>query len=217
MRKSNFRAIGRTCLLLVLAASALMAGCGKPRIYIHASPGLDRISKMAVMPFDNLTKDDKAAEKVRNGFVIELLRTGSFNVVDKGETDRLLKVAGLSYGAQGAITGTAGTGAAAAESTAATAIPLSKKIGDALGVEAIIVGSVEAYSVERVGDQVSPEVSISARLIDAETGIIIWGGTHTRCGGSGFPIVGWGKINSLGVLSQKVIQDLVNSLAEYVP
>ena len=218
MSKSNFEAIGRTCLLLVLAASALMTGCGKPHVYIHPSPGLDRISKIAAMPFDNLTKDDKADEKVRNGFVIELLRTGSFNVIDTGETDRLLKTAGLSYGAQGAVTGTAAQGAGtAAEIAAAVVIPLSKKIGDALGVEAIIVGSVEAYSVERTGDQVSPEVSISARLIDAETGIIIWGGTHTRRGGSGFPIVGWGKTNSLGVLSQKVIQDLVNSLAEYVP
>jgi len=218
MRKNNFQTIGRACLLIILTASVFVAGCGKPHVYIHPSPGLDRISKMAVIPFDNLTKDDKAAEKVRNGFVIELLRTGSFNVIDTGETDRLLKAAGLSYGAQGAITGTAAQGAgAAAQSTAAAAIPLSKKIGDALGVQAIIVGSVEAYSVERTGDQVSPEVSISARLIDAETGIIIWGGTHTRRGGSGFPIVGWGKINSLGVLSQKVIQALVDSLAEYVP
>lgn len=218
MSKSNFQAIDKMCLLLVLAASLLIAGCGKPHVYIHPSPGLDRISKMAIMPFDNLTKDDKAAEKVRNGFVIELLRTGSFSVIDTGETDRLLKVAGLSYGAQGVVTGTAARGAGTtAEGMAVALIPLSKKIGDALGVEAVIVGSVEAYSVERVGDQVSPEVSISARLIDAGTGIIIWGGTHTRRGGSGFPIVGWGKINSLGVLSQKVIQELVDSLAEYVP
>jgi len=166
---------------------------------------------MAVMPFDNLTKDDKAAEKVRNGFVIETLRTGSFNVIDTGETDRLLQAAGLSYNVPD--TGVSAT----IEEEAAASTPLSKRIGDALGVQAIIVGSVEAYSAERVGDQVRPEVSISARLIDAETGIIIWGSTHTRRGGAGFPIFGWGKTTSLSVMSQKVIQDMVNSLAKYAP
>ena len=196
-----------------------MAGCGKPRVYIHPSPGLDMIKRMAVMPFDNLTKDSNAAEKVRNGFVIELLRTGSFSVMDTGEADRILQAAGLSYGTiQGSMPGIAAPETATAEEPGAVdSTPLSKSIGDALKVQAIIVGSVQAYGVERVGDQTSPEVSISARLIDAETGIIIWGGTHTRRGGAGVPIVGWGKITSLGVLSQKVIQDLVNSLAEYVP
>ena len=216
MSKSTLPGIGRTgippaiCLLLALATSTLMAGCG-PHVYIHPSPGLDLINKMAVMPFDNLTKDDKAAEKVRNGFVIETLRTGSFNVIDTGETDRLLQAAGLSYNVPD--TGVSAT----IEEEAAASTPLSKRIGDALGVQAIIVGSVEAYSAERVGDQVRPEVSISARLIDAETGIIIWGSTHTRRGGAGFPIFGWGKTTSLSVMSQKVIQDMVNSLAKYAP
>ena len=216
MSKSALPGIGRTgippaiYLLLALATSTLMAGCG-PHVYIHPSPGLDLINKMAVMPFDNLTKDDKAAEKVRNGFVIETLRTGSFNVIDTGETDRLLQAAGLSYNVPD--TGVSAT----IEEEAAASTQLSKRIGDALGVQAIIVGSVEAYSAERVGDQVRPEVSISARLIDAETGIIIWGSTHTRRGGAGFPIFGWGKITSLSVMSQKVIQDMVNSLAKYAP
>lgn len=221
MSKSTLPGIGRTgippaiCLLLALATSTLMAGCG-PHVYIHPSPGLDLINKMAVMPFDNLTKDDKAAEKVRNGFVIETLRTGSFNVIDTGETDRLLQAAGLSYSLSRSQIPDTGV-SATIEEEAAASTPLSKRIGDALGVQAIIVGSVEAYSAERVGDQVRPEVSISARLIDAETGIIIWGSTHTRRGGAGFPIFGWGKTTSLSVMSQKVIQDMVNSLAKYAP
>ena len=221
MSKSALPVIGRTgippaYLLLALVASMLMAGCSKPHVYIHPSPGLDRINKIAVMSFDNLTKDDKAAEKVRNGFVIEILRTGSFNVMDIGETDRLLKAAGLSYSVSPSQVFDTGV-SSAAEGEAAASTPLSKRIGNALGVQAIVVGSVEAYSVERISDQVSPEVSISTRLIDAETGIIIWGSTHTRRGSAGFPIFGWGKIISLSMLSQKVIQDMVNSLAEYAP
>ena len=67
--------------LLVFLVSMVVAGCSKPHMYIHPSPGLERIKKMAVMPFDNMTKDSKSGEKVRSGFVLELLRTGSFNVI----------------------------------------------------------------------------------------------------------------------------------------
>ena len=205
------------CLLLAFLAGIVMAGCSKPNVYIHPSPGLDRIKKMAVMPFDNLSKDSGAAEKVRTGFVIELLRTGSFNVIDANETDRILQEAGLSYSVSQSPVPSIRLPRAETEVETATSMPVSRRIGDALDVQAIIVGSVEVYNTERVGDQVNPEVSISVRLIDAETGIIIWASNHTRRGGIGVPILGWGKITSLSLLSQKVIQDMIGSLAEYVP
>jgi len=212
MKKSTFRIV--YSIIAALLAGVLMAGCSGPRVYIHPNPGLDSIKRMAVLPFGNFSKDDKAGNKVRANFVIELLRTASFNVVDIGETDRLLQIAELSYTTSG--TAIPGIGAAqTAEEQAAASEPLSKKIGEALKVEAIFVGSVEAYSTERVSDRIIPEVSISARLIDAETGIIIWASTHSRRGGAGFPILGWGKVTSLSVLSQQVIQDMVSSLAKY--
>ncbi len=213
IKKSTFRIV--YSIIAALLASVVMAGCSGPRVYIHPNPGLDSIKRMAVLPFGNFSKDDKANDKVRANFVIELLRTASFNVVDIGETDRLLQIAELSYTTSGmAIPGISAS--ETAEGQAPDSEPLSKKIGEALKVEAIFVGSVEAYSAERVSDRIIPEVSISARLIDGETGIIIWASTHSRRGGAGFPILGWGKVTSLSVLSQQVIQDMVNSLAKYV-
>jgi hypothetical protein len=164
------------------------------------------------MPFDNFTREDKASEKVRSHFVVELLITGLFNVMDINEVDRILQREGLSYNLSESlapIISVPGT-----EEEIDTSEPLSKKIGDVLNVEAILAGSVEAYSAEKVADQNIPEVTISARLIDAETGITIWASTHTQRGRSGIPIFGWGKVTSLGILSQQVIQDMVNSLAK---
>ena len=201
------------CFLVILLLAMVAFGCGGPQVYMHPNPGFERIKRMAVLPLDNFTKDDKASDKVRANFVVELLRTASFNVMDIGETDRLLQIAELSYTtSQISIPG---TGAPEMFDQETASEPLSKKIGEALKVEAIFVGSVESYSTERVSDQIIPEVSISARLIDAETGIIIWASTHSRRGGAGFPILGWGKVTSLSVLSQQVIQDMVNSLAKY--
>ncbi len=220
MDKSISQVIARTgvssviCFLLVLLTGIITVGCGGPRVYIHPSPGLDRIKTVAVMPFENLSKDGKAAEKVRSGFVLELLRTGNLSVIDINEMDRILKGAGLSYGVSQMPA--VGSGALQ-EEIAVDSTPLSKKIGDALKVQAIVVGSVQTHTVERTSDRVSPEVSITARLIDTETGIIIWASTHTRRGGMGIPILGWGKITSLSMLSQHVIQDMIDSLAEYIP
>ena len=202
-----------TCLLLIFLAGIAAVGCSGPHVYIHPNPGLDRIKRMAVMPLENFSQDSRAGDKVRNGFVIELLRTGSFNVIDTGETDRIMQAYGLSYSAdQSRVTAVLPGAEETADST-----PLSKKIGETLKVEAILAGSVVTYSAERSGDQVVPEVGISARIIDAETGIIIWAGSHTRRGGMGIPILGWGKMTSLSTLSQQVIQDMARSLARYVP
>ncbi len=204
-----------TYFLLIFLACIATAGCSKPQfVYIHPSPGLDTIKTIAVLPFDNFTKDDKADKKVRSNFVIGFLMTGIFNVRDTSEVDRILKKEGLSYSATQS-TAPPAISVPGTEGATAPSVPLSKQIGDALNVEAILVGSVEAYSTERAADQTTPEVSISARLIDTETGIIIWAITRTRRGSGGIPIIGWGKVTSLSVLSQKVIADMVNSLARY--
>lgn len=229
MGKRILQAIGKAhilspiCFLLVSLAGIMTAGCGKPHVYMHPSPGLDRIKRIAVMPFDNMTKEDKAGERVRVGFVLELLRIGNLSVMDTNETDRLLKEAGLSYtGGQASRVSVGVRGArmetgAKAEEEAVDSTPLSKKIGAALNVEAIIAGSVQAYNIEKTGDQIRPEVSITAKLIDAETGFIIWMSAYNKRGGSGIPILGWGKVTSLSALSQQVIQNMVDSLAEYMP
>ena len=197
--------------LLIILAFITAAGCTttKPHVYIHPNPGLDRIKNIAVMPFENLTKDRKAGEKVRTKFVFGLLMTGAFNVMDISEVDGKLQKAGIQYGTiQSAVS------ARRAGERKDTSVQISKRIGDALNVKAIFVGSVETYNMERVAGQIIPEVSISARLIDSETGITIWASTHTRRG-EGIPILGWGKVTSLSVLSQQVVQEMVNSLAQH--
>ena len=201
--------------LLVGLTTVLLVGCSGPRMYIHPSPGLDRIRRVAVLPFENNTKEMKAAERVRSQFVLELLRLGYFDVVDPGEVDRKLQAQNLSYEAGQEIVPPIRT----AEKAEETEIfePLTRVMGEVLGVEAILVGSVDAYDVNRVADRTIPEVAISARLLDAETGIIIWATTHTRRGRAGLPFVGWGRITSLSDLSQKVVEEMVHSLAEYAP
>jgi polysaccharide biosynthesis protein PelC len=203
MNKNIFRAM----FILFFLANVMISGCSKPSIYIHPTPGFNKIKKIAIMPFNNLTTDDKAGEKVRNSFVVELLRTGSFGVLDTGETDRILRSAGYLYNEIQDLQ-------TPKSEDDKISIPLSKKIGDTLHVQAVLAGSVEEYSIKRVDDQEIPEVSVSVRLLDAETGIIIWASTYTKRGSSGIPILGWGKATSLSRLSNQLAQDMASSLAK---
>lgn len=203
-------------LLLAFVVGVMMFGCSGPRTYIHSSPGLDAIRLIVVMPFENLSGDDSAADRVRSGFVIELLKTGAFDVMDVGEADRLLKLASLSYDVTKMPTPVLGiVGGEAPDDR--TSVPLSKRIGDALKVQAIIVGSVDTFSSEKSRDETVPEVTITARLIDVETGIIIWASNHTGRGSAGIPIVGWGKRVSRSLVLRGVIADMAGELAQYVP
>jgi len=206
-------------LMLVFVTGIVSAGCAGPRTYIHPNPeALDAVRKVVVMPFGNLSADTNAGEKVRISFVIELLRTGGFDVIDIGEADRLLKIASLSYEASTvpAIGISRGGGATSAAVEEDASVPLSKKIGEQLKVQAILAGSVDTYSSERSRDESVPEVAVSARLIDAETGIIIWASTHTRRGSPGIPIVGWRKMTSMNLVSRQVVQDMAKDLAKYI-
>ncbi len=222
MAKRTLQVVGRTCFsfaivfLLTFLAGVMMAGCGGPRTYIHPM-GISAVRKIVVMPVGNLSNDDKAGDRVRMTFVIELLKTDSFDVIDIGEADRLLGIANLSYGGGNGIPGALAIGISKdGGEEADTSIPISKKIGDALNVQAIFVSSVDTYSSERVRDESVPEVTISARLIDAETGIIMWASTHTRRGSPGIPILGWLRMTSLSLVSRQVVEDMAKDLAQYV-
>ncbi|MFC1719122.1 hypothetical protein ACFL6S_36050 [Candidatus Poribacteria bacterium] len=222
MGKRVLQRIGRmystpaTFFLLVFLTVIVASGCGGPRTYIHPNPGLDAIRKLAVVPFTNLAQDGNAASRVRVYFIIELLKTGSFDVMDIGETDRLMKMNGLGYDTSPIPAIGISRGGPAAETEAEdTAVPLSKQIGEALKVQAILTGFVHTYGSQRSGAESTPEVSITARLIDVETGIIIWAGNHTRRGSAGIPIVGWGKRTSMSLVARKVVEDMAENLAAY--
>jgi len=164
------------------------------------------------MPFDNFSRDSKAGYKVRNNFVFEFLMAGIFNVVDISEVDRKLLLAGIPHGTS-RNTVSFRLPRNGRNGMNANSISLSRKIGEALAVEAIVAGAVETYRVDRVAGQIIPEVSISARLIDAETGTTIWFSNHTQRS-TGIPVLGWGRVTSLNILSHQVVQEMVSSLAQ---
>ncbi len=76
------------CAALVLVPLA-MASCAstkiEPAVYMHPNADLSVYERVAVLPFENLTTERFAADRVRELLVVELSSKGLFEVVESGE------------------------------------------------------------------------------------------------------------------------------------
>ena len=64
--------------------------------YVHPSADLTYIKTVAVVPFENLTQERGAGEKVVNVVAAEVLRRGVFDVVEFGEVTKVLREEGFN-------------------------------------------------------------------------------------------------------------------------
>lgn len=154
-------------LLILVAAVFILCGCGgkKPESAIFTREGLDLayVTKVAVLPFENLTADEYVGRRVRDIAFTETLASKKFEVVDKGVVDAVLR--------EMAISGTEGLDA-----------PVLKILGKRLGVNAFLSGTVNNIEAGGKGALSYPEVSITMHLIDSESAQILWRSTAYRNG-----------------------------------
>jgi len=202
--KPHGRLLESTALRLTLHASRLpllvvaglwLAGCGgvAPSTYVHPNYDFSNVKKVAVLPLENLTSDQTAGEKVRKIVVTELLASGVVDVVEPGQVNKALAVQNLQN-----------PGAMSPED--------SKKLAAALGVQLLIVGSVESYDRVQVGGVQAPEVTLTLRGVDAESGTVVWAASHTQ-GGATFAARLFGLTgDSLSEVARKAAHEAVVTL-----
>lgn len=135
------------CLLLSLA------GCsGKiaTRSFVRENTNLSLIKTVAVLPFEGGGR----APRIRELTMTELLDAGIFDLVDKGRVDLFLQQEALAEGAP------------------IDAVTL-RRLGESLKVQAVLLGSVE-QATETRGSASFPEITMTLRLVDCETGLLLW-------------------------------------------
>jgi hypothetical protein len=155
---------GATCIIVLLFATMMLSACaGGPTSYVHPTYDFSLIQKVAVLPLENHAGDPQAGEKVRKMVVSEILAGGVVDVVDPGQVNRAL--------VQGRI-----------ENITRISAEEFKKLGESLGVQTFILGSVDTYERNNVGGSFFAEVGISLRAVDAATGSIIWSVTSREGG-----------------------------------
>jgi TolB-like protein len=120
------------------------------------------VERVAVLPFENLTNDQQAGPRATRLFITELLATGAIDVVEPGEVR-----------------------AALSQFRDVGSNPSSEQVialGQSLGIQAVIAGSVNESQMVRSGSAAIPVVTLDVRMVEVETGITVWAATHTEKG-----------------------------------
>ncbi len=156
-----------------LALSVFFAGCGvtRPKQYVRKAANFQFIKKVAIIPFNNLTEDEYAGEKIKNALVMELLERGVFDVAEEGEVNQV--VAGV-FREMGFTEG----------DLVSLDIEAIQRISERLGVQDLFLGTVESYGISRTGGASRQRVSISLRLAEAKSGLTLWRASHSLKGSS---------------------------------
>ena len=139
---------------IILACMALsLAGCsGKvaTKSFVRENTNLSLIKTVAVLPFEGGGR----APRIRELTMTQLLDSGAFDVVDLGRVDVFLQQEAITPGA-----------------------PLDsftiRRLGEGLKVQAVLLGSVEQATESR-GSASFPEITMTLRLVDCETGLLLW-------------------------------------------
>ena len=158
------RAASQVALLALVPALQGCASSGnETAVYVHPSADFSNFRRIAVLPLENLTNERFAAERVREVLNVELCAQGLFDVVEAGEVNRVLRVTNLANPSE----------LGPAELAA---------LGKELGVQALLNGSVLEFEERRIGTISTPNIALSLRLIDVESGLVIWSVSDARAG-----------------------------------
>lgn len=188
--------------MLTVGLALVVSGCGGTgtaiKSTVRQAVGDERI-RVAVLPLDNLSQKAGADRAVTQVIVTYLLASDLFEVVEPGHVNRALLDLRIR--------------SATEEVDPATA----RKLGETLDAELLLIGAVQEYGEVRVASDTYPAVSLSARLLDAYSGAILWSASVSQTGADTVVIFDIGRITSLPKLTQVVVEKLTASLQEAAP
>ena len=142
------------CVLLII----ILSGCGvktSSQSFLREDTELGFVQRVAVLPFENHSKDEFAAARARDFTITQGLAMGLFDIVDKGLVDSVLHEEVIEPGAP------------LDES-------ITKRLGQRLKVQAILLGAVNYAGEGQKGNFAFPELSLTMRLVDVDTAVVLW-------------------------------------------
>jgi hypothetical protein len=159
MHATGQRATICLALLLLAACSTRVTG----PVYRDSAMDFASIQTVAVMPFQNLSRESTAADRVRDVFINALLSTGAVYVVPVGEVAR-------------------GVSRVEIQAPAAPSPEEVVRLAGNIKAQAVITGVVREYGEVRSGTSASSVISLSVQMMEAQTGKTVWTATSTKGG-----------------------------------
>ncbi|HBO69141.1 MAG TPA: hypothetical protein DD658_02945 [Deltaproteobacteria bacterium] len=186
-------------VLALLLAFSFLCGCG-PSMKPFAGRTLKKGEgvKMAILPFENLSKAQGAGKSMENFVLIEFLKHAPVKIVDPGEVGAVLSKERVRL---------------------ATSIPKETLIalGKGLGVDLFMMGTVHDFDMQLAtgagGSGQIPVVAVSLRILDASSGDIVWASNAARRGNDRETVFGIGRIHSLNNLAEETASEFAKAFA----
>ena len=162
---------------------------------VYRDPNMDfgASPTVAVLPFQNLSRESTASDRVRDVFINGLLSTGAVYVLPVGEVAR---------------------GAARAEMQAPTTPSPEEvvKLAANLKAQAIIAGVVREYGEIRSGSSASAVISISVQMLEGQTGKTVWTATSTKGGIDIWDRLFGGGGRPMNDVTRSAVDDVISKL-----
>jgi hypothetical protein len=162
---------------------------------VYHDPAMDfpAIRTIAVLPFVNLSSDPLGAERVRDVFANALLATEAFYVLPSGEVSRGIARTGMLNRAD----------------------PSPEEIirfAGIIGADAVITGVLREYGSVRSGSISANTISLSLKMIEAETGTVVWSASSTKGGINTWIRLFGGGGKAMNEVTREAVEELLDSL-----
>jgi hypothetical protein len=191
--KRIIKLFNRIAALFILVLS--VASCASSKRPYYSNPNMDfqAIKTAAVMPFQNITREQLAADRVRDVFSNMLLATSEIYVMPPGEVSRGILIAGIAN----------------------PVIPSPEeviKLAAVIKVDVIITGAVKEYGEVRSGTSSANLISISLQMIEAATGKTIWSASTTKGGITTTDRLFGGGGKPMNDITEKAVEDIIDKI-----
>jgi hypothetical protein len=171
----------------IMTLLPLLAGCAGSNAFIQPNVDFSHIHRCAILPFQNLTNDGFADERLESIFLMEVLQDGSLAMVDPEETVSAMNAQHVTPGVA----------------------PTPEQIvslGKTLSVDAVFMGSVEEYGLQSQSRQQIYGVTAVFSMAETETGNLIWRSQVHVAGSSIWKRIFGGESASLYDISKTAVR-----------
>lgn len=183
------------CLVVLSALLLLATGCGGSRQVSHSTRStlnVETLSRVAVLPFENLSDHKFAGEKMRRALIGNLVNRG-VDVIEPGEVAKKMRFLRI-------------------RSVGLMSIADVQALGRALNVDFLFTGSVSMYAANRMMRVTYAEVTAHFMLINAFTGDVDWSMWRTGGGPSFWTRHFGAEGKTLSEIHDKVVREALDEL-----
>lgn len=174
-------------------ATALLADGAESAAFFPAGPESAEshpIKNIAIFPFENMSSVPKATNLILELMKAELASRG-LSVADEDVIDGFLAQRRIRF-------------------TGAVSRPVAREMGKMLGVDAVLLGSIDLFAETYDG----VAVGVTARLVSTVDGAIVWAENLSYSGRDFEGLLGLGIVSSAEELSARVLRTLLSTVPD---